>query len=463
VTEVRATATLPFVAFYRPAWRLAMLPWAAFVVAMAAAVVADHGLSSAVAAARSGTAEADQTRTLMRLWFALPAAVGFLAGRVTKELQHRLSSWTLPGLRKRLFISVLPLALITPLPFSLAANDALTMFALYSTGLLWFWLATAPFDAYPVPWLSWLGLAALVLAFSRADDLLGFVVAQPAAGIGALLLSALLAWREYSRGAARARPFHTAFPLGLTGEGEWWTERLARPGRTRRWSGASPTGWVGWMRTALYENFGRYRFGWTGWTFGLALAAAGFIVIVRIAAEDVFSVYAMAVYVHHLIASSFLSPRMLHPLSRQKRASVSFCTSITDSTAFAGVLAVAAAVVFEVAAWLRLPEPAVSLRDTLVTILVLWVWAPVLQWVQLRYLRREGSSNRSNVLGYTTFFAWFIAFMALAKLGVWFGVGGANLSMNTPTRIAVLIGAALLVRVAYRRAIYHHFRYDDLV
>jgi hypothetical protein len=464
MTATRATARLPFVAFYRPAWRLAILPWVVFALAMAAGLVTNESLSSAVASTQGGSAELDQTRTATRLWFVLPVVAGFLAGRVTRELQHRLFSWTLPGLRKSLFLSVLPLAVLTPLPFALAAHDGVAFFALYSTGLLWFWLATAPFDAYPTPWLSWLALAVLVAAFARAGRLLAFVVTHPASAFMALMVSALLAWREYSRGAARARPFHTAFPLGLTGEGEWWTERLARPGRAREWSGASPgASRGGWMRAALYENFGRYRFGWAGWAIGLAFAAAGFVVVAGVRAEDVFSVYAMAVYIHHLIASSFLSPRALYPLSREKRARVSFWTSVVDSAAFTGILVLAMAVVSQAAGLLTLREPAVSLSEALVTMLVLWVWVPVLQWVQLRYLRREGSAARSNILGYARFFAWLIAFLALAKLSAWFVAGETDLPLNVPARIVTLLGAAILVRILYRSAIYRYFQYDDLV
>ncbi|MGH7555011.1 MAG: hypothetical protein ACREMQ_18580 [Longimicrobiales bacterium] len=236
-------------------------------------------------------------------------------------------------------------------------------------------------------------LVALAIAFSRADQLLAFVVTQPAAGIVALLLSALLAWREYARGAARVRPFHTAFPLGLSGEGEWWTERLARPGRTRDWSGASPgASRFGWMRAAILENFGRYRFGWTGWTIGLALAAAGFVVFARVPAEDVFSVYAMAMYIHRAVG--------------------------LGAAAAMGSVAI---------------------------------------------LGSEGSSNRSNVFGYASFFAWFIAFLTLAKVGVWFAAGEMNFPVSVLARTLALPGAALLVRVAYRYAIDHHFRYDDLV
>lgn len=459
-------------AFYRLAWRPVMLIWGVWFVGVGGLwAAADPGSPSTMLRAfLAGDLDAGALRSFARLAIVLPMFAGFVAGRMTKEVQHGPFAWTLPGLRRRFGAGVLSLALLVALPGALAfarAGDSALALALLCAGLLWFGMAMAIFDPYPSVLVSRAVLVALLaVLLTGADAVLAAVEASPLACTAiAAPAAALFFLREFSAGAARMRPFVPVFPLGTGGERQWMQDRLAyRAPRDRDWTLDSiGQGLVAWLRATQYERFGKYALGWAGWTVVVALAAAGAAVLTRDDAGEMARTVAAVFVAHHILASPFPRKWMAYPLARAQRARVAFWAGTLHGAAVCALFAVsllAAGAVLPRLSFLPLGGAALPAPVHVLALAgSILAWTPLLQYVQVRWLTGS-AGDAGSAAGVAVLAATVTAYvLGAAGMAGWVvRVAGGPLGA-----LASVAGAALATHVVYRGLLGRYYARADLV
>ncbi|HLU38175.1 MAG TPA: hypothetical protein VK081_02245, partial [Planctomycetota bacterium] len=423
----------------------------------------------------AGDLDAGALRSFARLAIVLPMLTGFVAGRMTKEVQHGPFAWTLPGLRRRFAAGVLSLALLAALPAALAfarAGRPAAALALLCTGALWFALATAVFDPYPSAAVSRAALVALLAVLLGGDDVvLALVEARPlACAAFAAPAAAAFLLREFSAGAARMRPFVPVFPLGTGGERQWMQARLAhRPPRDREWmldhigQGLAP-----WLRATQYERFGKYALGWAGWTAAVALVAAGVAVLTRGDAAEMTRTVAAVFAAHHILASPFPRKWMAYPLTRAQRARVAFWAGTVHGAAVCALFAVsllAAGVLLPRLAFLPLGDAALPAPVHVLALAgSILAWTPLLQYVQVRWLAGSAADAGSTVgmaIVAATVTAYVLGAAGMAgwvvRVADWPAAGGPL------GALASVAGAALVMHAVHRGQLGRYYARADLV
>lgn len=323
-------------AFFRLAWRPAVVFWA---LALAGVGFLIGTLSSAFWIGSKGLHGLIpilgwhlHRLSLSSLLF--PAFAGLLAGQIVHEIQHCSFSWTLPALRRKLFLSVLctglgvallsawwytdPLsnlfhlsnlfqrkympyyqsvfirqerqkALTSPpygeiLSYYETHGSLVAGLPLFALGLLWYCMGTAlrvPFKISGENRFSLLTLVLLLLTLGYVDEITNFFRIRP---LPSLALSALGAWiylrQGFSVDTARLEPFVPVYPLldnfRQTVAGRYRKEKLSfgKP-RETMWRGSltgAGGGIIEWMSAAAYENGGMPLTRWLMSTCGTGIA-----------------------------------------------------------------------------------------------------------------------------------------------------------------------------------------------
>jgi hypothetical protein len=393
--------------------------------------------------------------------FLLPAFTGFIAGRITKELQHCSFAWTLPGLRTKLALGIVPLAFLTTLPGTsawLSAGDPGMAAASFAMGLFWFSMAGVILEPIPTALVSRTLLVCMVLALFRLQHLNAMIRQWPwLFFVLGLAGAALFFYRDFSATVARARLFLPTMPLGTGGEREWMLERMTRqPVTRRRWSIVPiGTGLKNWLKASEYENFGRYRAGWLGWAAAFSLLALVVTIFENDQNASLGAEIAWIAAAYHVVGSPFLKKRLLHPLSRIQRARVAWWGSLLSNV---GACVLALIVLWAGhRIWQQLPDPPGSAKNAIVflqPLLFVFAFAPLLQWLQIRYLHSE-QNDGGSFRGLMIFFAAMFGYMGLVWAGSSIPAGGLA--------IAAAAGTALLMQFLYVRMLHRYFTTGDLV
>jgi len=450
-------------ALYRLLGRRAVLLWALLIGVMAGLdPLLDHRPGEWLTRLADGSLLPGELRTLWLSLFLLATLTGLLVSRVQKELQHELFAWTLPGLRGRLFTGVMPILAAVVLAFTLAGfrvEGAPTALSFAALGLLLFTAPTAFWDPVPSALVSRGVLAVLTVALFRAPELFeaAEVAPLPMTALG-LISGAVFLWRDYSARAARARPFVPTWPLGTSGEGRWMQEVMAHaPPSPRAWRRRpDPNRVIDWVLAAEYEIFGRYRWGWPGWTFTIAAVTVATAWAWTDDRRELVTWCAVAAMVHHVIGSSFLRRKVPHPLSRTQRARVAWWSCLLNNAAFCGVFALLLLGAVHLLPASPFGGQLHAVERPLSFLPFLFALMPVLQGFQGLWLMGEGAGAHGG-----SFVGVFGLFALIALLGA--GIVIPALLLDGWTALGTAVVAAVVIQAGFRVVLDRFYRTADLV
>lgn len=423
----------------------------------------------------SGFTHAAQEGSLAFFFCALvlPLALGIILSATLHEPMHRPFSIVLPGARRRFMRSHARALALLGVAFALLAwlkNHALPLPVVWSVSVAVMALSL-PLEPrvrlVGIRWFALVPIAAALAAVRWPTHLQEFALEHPTVtSLGALAWTAASFGVAYSRARWRARAqlpctsFLTAFdsPEHRIQLGK---EALARAkASSARWQ--PPASWDGtaaWMRASTYERFGQQRLGW----IGTSLLMCGALVVLGLAtAADSPTKFTeqptlmMPLFVVLLMTAhrgTGPSPARLYPLSRARRASVTFTASLLQLTTNLTFVVVATALTLWAATdyfQIQLTSPAIQL----------WLLAPALavpldpvcRWIKLQ-AEVQGIPDQSTAL----------------FVGMGTGVIGSQVlrswpeffvSTGTLTTFGVIILAS---QIAYYFSLQRFYRQNDLI
>ena len=459
-------------AFYRLLWRPAVLgaAWMLLSIGPILVLTATDGRWSEASRMLSEGPAARSFGLLAAGLLALPASAGVGAAFSILELHWCPFAWMLPGLRRRLFLSVVPFAVLLSLPGATLAPSFGAAAAVLVLGLVMFGLGLALLDRAESVWVSRAAVAALIAAGLTASRLLSFALSHPAAiaAIGLPVAFALL-HRALSPGLARARPLRGipvvfASTVGLSpidGASLWQ--------RLRAWSADGKGPVLGpWLGAALFERQRRW--------FGPSLREVGaftvaLVFFVGFAAlsepEQSFN-YLMPLLLVGLMkamyTAPYLEPALLQPLTRRQRARIEYVASTLDQVAQLVTLGLLTAAFGWPLRWFR-PGAVLGAGAILRALAAAWIASPLIQHLRLggTLVGRRVLMPRSmaRYLGWTTSFAVCLAL-------VWIGLGRvAALAGDAATgrllQVATAFALLAVSQAAYAYWLFRLHRRGDLI
>jgi hypothetical protein len=387
----------------------------------------------------------------------VPAVFGLAASIARLELQHATFSWMLPGVRQRLRTGTVVAALVAAVAVALlvthtAPGDVAvgaSLWSAFAVAILCFAaLSTAMDAAFPrlVQWTAFLAVAAAAVWPGVVRQL---AESWPwLTGLFALGCAALLVAVQFSERSARSRHFRWS-AMGGAAPGMrtlyWATRRSAPP---RRWSQSLATGRLGpWLRAAAYEGSGR----------GAPMRVVLMPAVVVLSAHLMGSPPMAATLAGIFLVDGGMAPRstLPYPLSRARRAKLAAAGAVIEAAAFVLVMSVSALAVHllhvPVLPWFVDELPARA--GWPVVIGLTFAWAPVAQWAAVRWPGDPGNYRDVNIRG----FLFYVPYV----LGV--ALSARALPMHDPAVTAgMIIGLAVVVRLAWWAAVRRHFATVDL-
>ena len=417
------------------------------------------------------------------LSFLIAAFIGQDLGFGLRELQHTLISWTLPKLRRRLFISLLLAGIVTAMTVTWAYKSLGgpgPSLAILASVLLWYSMGvTVGRGSIPKFWslricndqVSTLTLFLLVVAGISINHIVDFCGTHALLCVFVAMLGvSFFLHRNLSVNAARRNS-----QISIT-------ELTAWKGASRRkWQQRRPiTGLFNWIRAGAYENHGFVRGGWPVIAVGMSCIAAlivtgmayykGYstgshemgIQYIYTAIFDASSVRnipvlisifpAMFVAFHAVIGSCHLKGNLHYPLARHQLARLAYWGSLVHNAVFCGMLLLT----FHLSgslAWFNTGgvAPLKFVPDSALPLILMFAFSPFLSWMCLRY----GQSSPSNVvilLLYTFVVGW---------LGVLWLEEGSGIS----DLYGIIGGIALILlsQFLFRYKIEEYYKTGDLV
>ena len=392
------------------------------------------------------------------------AVVGFLIGQSVSELQHTLLSWTLPNLRRRLFFSLLFVGIVTAFIVTWVYkwfDGPAPWLPIFTSVLLWYSmglaLSTNPFPDITIRDIRLCGVGTFTLALlvaagfsiNRIPDLYN---TQP-------LLSVLLTALGASLYLHRILGANAARENSLVSIKEMvaW-KRTPR----RNWQHKGPiTGLFNWIRAGEYENFASNR---GGWAAGV-VRPSGIAVLIVVALPYLTEVLELRVLkglqlvapgipaylamVYCITGSFFLQKGWLYPLSRTQLAKLAYWSSLLYNAGIYGIMLLT---------FLFL-ESLIELDagyDFIRPLTLMFIFAPVFQWLRLRY----GPVFTQIPIALVLFLGCFIGVTVLG-LG-WFWLR-ANPGISDMYEVAACAGLILLFQCLFRYKVETYFKRGDLV
>jgi hypothetical protein len=379
--------------------------------------------------------------------------VGFAVAFPRLELQHATFSWTLPGARGGLLAGTVLVGVCTAGAAALVLGRAAPLsFAVpaLAVGFFWFVAGSVVADvALPrmVRWplvLAWLLAVVRPAESSRLLDAWPWTFALLALGMGTGLLAA-----QFSRRSSRARHFlwSSAAP-GATAL--YWA---GRKGVARDWTQSLATERLGpWLRAAAYEGSGGRAVSFPARHLFLAFA----VLWGHLTNQPGITI---------IMVGSFLSVGQIglfttlpYPLSRVRRAHVALAGAAMEAvtvTAFIAVLVVGTqAAGIPVLGWFAGEEPGVTWGAA---VGMAWAWAPVAQWVSIRWpVQRQPPDVQRRF-----FLPWFVAVGVYVLLGL---TSARALTGASPlVHAAAVLGIGVALYGALWIAVHRHFARADLL
>ncbi|HUF50632.1 MAG TPA: hypothetical protein VMN60_07365 [Longimicrobiales bacterium] len=280
------------------------------------------------------------------LWQSLvlvPLALGVMAAVPGLDVQHTSLGWLLPDVRRAMLVATFfigsALALVYTVLFARTGMFALLP-VVFASGLFWFLLPCAVLDSALPRAAQWLGFA-VGLAAAFDPDVMGRVAeAQPVAvGATAAALVAAMLLAHVSVPLARRRPWTWSQFYGSVHA--YWARQKRRP---RRWTGSLATDRaLPWLRAAGHEAspspYPRHQ----------AMQALAGAAVAHAFADPMFFLLVAGMGLTN--GGTQLSTTLTYPLSRARRADLSFLGGLRDAATVFGLAALA----LFTAQWLQLP------------------------------------------------------------------------------------------------------------
>lgn len=451
------------------------------------------------------------------LYLFLPVTIGQWAGSTLHEVLRRPFSWTLPGLRPKLFRSVLCTGLLASLLWSgfwRWANGPYPFLPLVAAGLFFYSLGVYNGAGQTIK----KSFPFVVRAGSGALDLLVilsvFLWANPVGRLyltRPLLLSflAVLGASAYlfcvfRFGFNPTPPQTSPYPASYSDRiqrralYEWWARR--NPSR-RTWRipylDANITRW---MRASEYENFAGRRLGrWPGFAplaFLFAVAAFPFMIFLPLSFAENYRrthafgpdltwlcrilfdplnvqkhvamvlMIAMAVCMCFLFFPLSLQKGRLYPLSRPQLARLAYWNSLFYNTMFCFTTALIFLAAGQgVSRFAGIDMPLRDIAWILRPLILILAFAPVFQWHRLRYGHDPYPTIDMPLAGVAYL---FLAVLSIGLLEAFLSNAGNVRSillpgLSTGGEAVLLICLALLSQWLYWRKLRSYFTHGDLI
>jgi hypothetical protein len=387
----------------------------------------------------------------------VPAAFGLAVSIARLELQYATFAWMLPGVRQRLRAGTVLAALVAAGAVALlVARTApghvavgASLWSAFAVAILCFAALSTAMDA-AFPWLvRWTAFVAVAAAAVRPDVVRKLAESGPwLTGFFALGCAALLVAVQFSERSARSRYFRWS-AMGPTGPGRrilYWATR--RPAPPRRWSHSLATSRLApWLRAAAYEGAGR------GAPMRGVLMPAVVVLWAHLAGNPVMAAILAGIF---LVQGGLgLRSTLPYPLSRARQAEIAAAGSVVEAAAFVLLMSAAALAVH----LLRVPvlpwfaDEFTAVAGWPVIIGLTFAWAPIAQWAAVRWPANSRNNQDVDVRAFLPMLPYALAVAVSARI----------LLVHDPAVTAgVIMGLAVVVRLAWWAAVRRHFATVDL-
>lgn len=215
-----------------------------------------------------------------------------------------------------------------------------------------------------------------------------------------------------------------------------------------------PNRLIDWVLAAEYEIFGRYRWGWLGWTLTIAAVTVATAWAWTDDLRELVTWCSVAAMMHHVIGSSFLRRKVPHPLSRARRAAVAWWSCLINNASFCAVLGL----LLLGAVHLLPPSPfggrLHAVESALLFLPFLFALIPVLQGFQGLWLMGEGAHGGS--------FAGVFALLALVVV-LEVAIVVPTLLLDGWIAIGLAAATAVMIQAGFRVVLDRFYRIADLV
>jgi hypothetical protein len=430
-------------------WRPAMLLWLAFPVlpsiAFTMSLLDESGVP--VRTLWEGGGGEPALAAAWRLLVLLSAAIGIGVSLARMESEQTTLAWTLPGLRRGLFAGTLLVALIVAAGLAVLVSRSWESPGLYAAAfglaLSWFALASVVADGAFSLIVRWSGILAILATGYRPLALAELAAAWPwVVGAGGMLAAVALMLVQFSARAARSRIL-TSFDR----EARYWSRWQV----DRSWTGFLATERLfPWMRGAAYEST-------HGQPLWLIVLFGPVFVVFWAHLANLTSMATMLAAISFSQGRLLLSPALLHPLSRRRRATIAVTGSALHAALFVLSMAALALAVEALGvpplAWFS--EPQSRPVGWGAVLLMTFAWSPVVLWGPVRwpgFMRMN--SNAEAFKG--------IALMVPYASAAMFSVGALE-RLGTPMMFLAAAATAAVVWGLFALAVRWHYARADLV
>lgn len=441
-----------FFSFYRLLWRPASIAYLPALGLIAALFLFVYPLDPHVHPHRPSLGRLN----LFTLVFS--GAVGFFVGAAVFELQNTLLSWTLPNLRRQLFLSLLFVSIITALIVTWlykSFDGPAPWVPVFTSVLLWYNMgiafSTLRFLDVTIGNIRLFGagtftlvlLVAAAIAIYRISDI--YIIQPLLSAVLATLGVSIYLYRIFGVNAARGNPLVSVQKM-----------MFQKGNATRSWNRAVPlTRLVDWIRAGEYENFGFNRGGWPA----KAVVQSCIVVVGGAGLEFLMEGLSLSFIVTYVFGSSlmaclFLQKGWHYPLSRSQMARLAYWSSFLSNAVSCGIL------LLTFLSFGILIEPYTGV-DFYRLLPLMFIFTPCCHWPRVRHgldILNLPKSRAFNFKGFLTFTVGLICFGVTSA--IWLRV-----ATDIPDlyEAGAFSGLILLSQFLFRYKIERYYRTADLV
>lgn len=440
--------------------------------------------------------------TVFMAVFALPVAVGAIAGAAVQEFQHTTFATLLPGVRSRVVSGYLAagiaLTVVVVGLIALNSGSPQNLPVLFVVGVAAYCLGGVLIDPLN-HWITGLNVVLVLFVIGTSRRVARVAGDHPwMAVVVALAVGAVCVYRLFARSTFRLKPFRPTSPL----PGRFALERsqqvaLKRLVEDRPRSTGWGSGYLGhdtwrWVRAAIHETYG--PFGWKHWSraighawglgallllsawadkgemsLGEALARSIFDALFRSPHELQFGekggpygllmvVLAIAGALTALFTPVALNDSLTHPLSRRQRARVHFRGGLVDVGIYLFVVGPFMFAVGHLAGWFVGYEPRFDFMPFFFRVLLVVVILMPLAHrgrLGLQAAMRRRAENTMVAVGFG-----ILGFGIAVSVGTFIS---PRLFGSPAVELVGLSVALLLSQWAYRRTLSNYYQTSDLL